>query len=152
VGIKRETSLCTIGSITGRKGQNRARFYKHRGNFRWRGVKTGGYKNPSDDWADVVRMVLVGDHNASTRFHLRYFEIGPDGFSSLERHRHEHVVTCIRGKGEAVVGRKKYRMGFLDTLYIPPGTPHQLRNPFDEPFGFFCIVNARRDKPEVLKS
>lgn len=152
MGIKRDISFCSIGSVTGRKRPNRTGFYKHLGNFRWRGVRTAEYKKHADGWADVVRMVLVGDHNASTRFHLRYFEIGPDGFSSLERHRHEHVVTCIRGNGEVVVGRRKYRMGFLDTLYIPPDTPHQLKNPFDEPFGFFCIVNARRDEPEVLKS
>jgi quercetin dioxygenase-like cupin family protein len=41
-------------------------------------------------------------------------------------------------------------MGFMDTVYISPDTVHQLLNPFDAPFGFLCIVNARRDKPKVL--
>jgi hypothetical protein len=42
-------------------------------------------------------------------------------------------------------------MDFLDTLYIAPEAPHQLSNPFREPFGFFCIVNAKRDKPKMIK-
>jgi len=46
--------------------------------------------------------------------------------------------------------KKMNTMEFLDTLYIAPLTPHQLSNPFDELFGFFCIVNSKRDKPELL--
>jgi hypothetical protein len=26
-----------------------------------------------------------------------------------------------------------------------------LSNPFDEPFGFFCMVDARRDRPRPLR-
>jgi ribulose-bisphosphate carboxylase large chain len=42
-------------------------------------------------------------------------------------------------------------MEYLDTLYIAPEVPHQLTNPYKEPFGFFCIVNAKRDRPKLLK-
>lgn len=128
---------------------NKSSFYKHKG-FKWQGIKIERYKAGKGNWSDIVRQTLIGIHGETAKFHLRYFEIAPNGYSSFERHRHEHVVICVRGKGEVMVGKKVRKMNFLDMLYIAPRTPHQLRNPFDEPFGFFCIVNAKRDKPEIL--
>jgi ribulose-bisphosphate carboxylase large chain len=132
---------------------NKSRLYRCAGNFAWRGIKTELYKpiKPAGkDWAEIVRQTLIGNHGETTKFHLRYFEIAPGGFSSLEMHKHEHVVIGIRGKGICAAGKKKYEIGFLDTLYIKPGEPHQLRNISNKPFGFFCIVNAKRDRPKIL--
>lgn len=136
------------GRHAGRKG---ASVMRHRGDFSWTGVKTERYKSPDGTWADVTRRVLVGSRGEKTRFHLRYFEIGPGGYTTLERHGHEHVVVGIRGRGRCTVGKRSYEIGFLDTLHIGPEAPHQLENPFDEPFGFFCLVNAERDRPKTLK-
>jgi ribulose-bisphosphate carboxylase large chain len=137
---------------------NKTRFYKHKGNYTWQGIKTERYKDKGSHWADVIRRVLVGNHNESAKFHLRYFEILPGGYTSFEKHKHEHVVVAIRGRGIVFCGEsesdhtgKNYTLNFLDTLYIAPDTPHQLSNPFREPFGFLCIVNAKRDKPKILK-
>lgn len=129
---------------------NKSRLYKHKGDFTWKGIKTEKYKPKGGNWADIVRQVIVGNRGESARFHFRYFEISPGGFSSFEEHRHEHMVICVRGKGKVRTMRKINVLGFLDTLYIAPDTPHQLSNPFDEPFGFFCIVNAKRDRPRIL--
>ncbi len=106
--------------------------------------------NSGGAWADIVRQTLIGNHGEATKFHLRYFEIAPGGCSSFEKHRHEHVVVCVRGKGKVLTGKKIHTMAFMDTIYIAPDTPHQLKNPFKTPFGFFCIVNAKRDKPNLL--
>jgi ribulose-bisphosphate carboxylase large chain len=95
--------------------------------------------------------VLIGAHGETTKFHVRYFEISQGGNSSFEKHRHEHVVICIRGRGALLFGKKKRPMEYLDTAYISPDTPHQLTNPYQEPFGFLCIVNAKRDRPKLLK-
>ena len=141
---------CDFGNKKKRKVNNKSKFYKHKGNFTWQGVKTERYKTEDGNWAGIIRKVLIGRHNESTKFHLRYFEILPGGYSSLEKHKHEHVVVGIRGKGEVLCGEKSYELNFLDTFYIAPDTPHQLSNPFSEPFGFLCIVNAKRDKPEIL--
>lgn len=134
-----------------RRRASRSAFYAHKGECRWKGIEDERYKVEGGSWADVVRRVLIGTHGESTKFHVRYFEIFPGGYSSLEKHRHEHVVICIKGKGVVLVGKKKRNMGFLDTLYIAPDTAHQLSNPSDEPFGFLCIVNAERDKPVLLR-
>lgn len=131
-------------------GPDKDAFYKHKGNFEWIGVKNQPYKTSGGEWADIIRRVLIGGRGESTKFHVRYFEIAPGGRSSLERHRHEHVVICVRGRGMVRAGKGRRKMAFMDTLYISPDSVHQLSNPFDEPFGFICIVNARRDRPKVL--
>jgi len=130
--------------------ENKSTLYKHKDRFRWQGIKVEKYKQSNGDWADIVRQTLIGNKRETCKFHLRYFEIAAGGCSSFERHKHEHVVICVRGKGKAIADKKSHILNFLDTLYISPDTPHQLRNPFKSPFGFLCIVNAKRDKPKLL--
>ncbi len=131
--------------------KSKSRLYKYKGASLWQGIKIETYKPASQDWAHVIRQTLIGTRMEATKFHLRYFEIAPLGYTSFEIHKHEHVVIGIRGKGLCTVGKKNYPLGFLDVLYIEPNAPHQLKNPFDEPFGFFCIVNAKRDRPKILR-
>lgn len=144
--------FCEIpGKKTKARPANKSRLYRHKGDLVWQGIETENYKTPGKDWANVIRRVIIGKHGESAKFHLRYFEIAPGGNSSLEKHRHEHVVICVKGNGKALVDKKHNTLNFLDTIYIAPDTPHQMKNPFKEPFGFFCIVNAKRDKPKLLK-
>ena len=129
---------------------------KHRGGCSWKGITPDVYKKGGDgtqktDWTSVARHLLVaGERGERTKFHLRYFEVSPGGYTSLETHRHEHVVVAIKGRGKVRLGRRLHKLDYLDTIYISPGDPHRLLNPYDEPFGFFCIVDARRDKPVPL--
>jgi quercetin dioxygenase-like cupin family protein len=148
--MKKEILYCEVGDKKKNKAINKTRFYKYKGNFFWRGIKTEKYKDKGNDWSDIIRKILIGNHNESTKFHLRYFEIAPGGFSSFEKHKHEHVVIGLRGKGKVLCGKRNYQLNFLDTLYIAPDTSHQLSNPFKNPFGFLCIVNAKRDKPKII--
>lgn len=126
------------------------RIHRHRKDFSWSGIRTERYKSKDGTWHSVLRRVLVGEKGEHVKFHLRYFEIGPGGHTTLEQHRHEHVVVGIRGNGTCRVNGKKYDVGFLDSLYIPPMATHQLLNPHGEPFGFFCIVDAKRDRPKAV--
>ncbi len=146
-------SSCDILTKSRKKTINRNRVCLFRDDFTWTGVAVDEYKHKSAgrDWTDIVRQVLVGQKGESTKFHLRYFEIKPGGYSSYETHKHEHVVIGIRGKGKARLDRKNVGIKFLDVIYIKPYTPHRLYNPYDEPFGFFCIVDARRDRPKSVK-
>ncbi len=148
--MKKKIPYCDFATKNKKSVINKTRPYKYKGNFTWQGVKSEKYKTDRTDWKNIVRKVLIGSHNASTKFHLRYFEIAPGGYSSFEKHKHEHVVIGIRGKGKVLCDKKNYQLNLLDTLYIAPDTPHQLSNPFKKPFGFLCIVNARRDKPKIL--
>ena len=156
--MKKKIPYCDFWDEKKNKAINKSRLYRHKGNFTWQGIKTEKYKDEGSHWTDILKRVLIGGHNESAKFHLRYFEISPGGYSSFEKHKHEHVVVGIRGKGKVLCGkseltrtRRHYELNFLDTLYMAPNTPHQLSNPFNEPFGFLCIVNAKRDKPKILE-
>jgi len=148
-----EISMCEIRGKNppDEKRSGKTYFHKHKGDFRWSGVKDEPYKDKGTEWSNIIRRVLIGGRGETAKFHVRYFEIAPKGNSSLELHRHEHVVICVKGSGVVLTGRKKRAMGFMDTVYISPNTVHQLSNPHQEPFGFLCIVNSRRDRPRVLQ-
>jgi ribulose-bisphosphate carboxylase large chain len=62
------------------------------------------------------------------------------------------VVICIKGKGKIRLGNKYRILKYLDIAFIAPNEIHQLLNPFDDPFGFLCIVDAQRDKPIEIKN
>ena len=139
-----------LGKTDRLSGTGKSRLLKFREDFTWTDVSLKAYKPQKGRWRGVKRQELIGSPEDSTDFHLRYFEIEPGGYSSLETHRHAHAVTSIRGEGKVVVGDKAYPLGFLDTIYIAPNTPHQLLNEGREPFGFFCTVDAVRDRPQPV--
>ena len=122
-------------------------------NFRWGGVALEAYKTAlatSGEFRGASRQVLIGSHDEQVKFHLRYFELEPGGFTSLEHHRHSHVVVGLRGRGRVRVGDHDYVLKPMDTVYIAPNMPHQLRGLGRNPFGFFCIVDAKRDRPRPI--
>jgi len=130
----------------------KSRLHKAMPGFTWSEVEKESYKEGVGSWCGIDRNTLIGNRGESAKFHLRYFEIAPGGNSSLEKHVHEHVVICARGAGRAVVGDTVHEMAPMDVLYIAPDAPHQLINPGQEPFGFFCIVDSDRDRPRELDS
>ena len=126
-------------------------------NYTWDGVEQEAYKHgqkyedaeeTGKNWQGVIRQVLIGNQTEATEFHVRYFEVSPGGYSSLEKHQHAHVVIAIRGQGKAILDATAHGMQPLDTVYVAPWTPHQFLALGDEPFGFFCIVDAGRDRPQ----
>ena len=121
--------------------------------FRWVGVPVEAYKlaGSRGDWAGIRRQVIVaGSRGAATAFDVRYFEIDPGGFSTLEQHQHAHVVIGLQGTGMIRTGRRWQRLRFLDVCYVEPNTIHRLRNDGPQRFGFLCLVDAERDTPRVV--
>jgi ribulose-bisphosphate carboxylase large chain len=119
--------------------------------YAWEGVPVTEYKSAAEHWRGVSRTVLTGNQGESTSFHVRYFELAPGGFTSCEKHEHEHSVVVLRGRGEVQLGPTVHEIHFGDTIYVAPQEPHQFRNPSPtEPFGFLCIVDAQRDRPVVF--
>ena len=116
----------------------------------WEGRPAVAYKpGQSLPFRDVVRHELIGQFGEQTDFDLRYFEIAPGGYSSLEKHAHTHAVICVRGQGTLAVGDEIVHLKALDVAYVPPLHVHQLRNDSPAPFGFFCIVDHERDRPQA---
>lgn len=113
----------------------------------WDGVELIGYK-PAQGNADTFKNVSrqnIFMHDEDMDFDSRYFECGKDGFTTLEKHEHVHVVVVMRGKGKVIVGQKVHDVSDHDLIVIPSWAEHQLINTGDEPFGFICTVNAKRD-------
>lgn len=129
---------------------HKSRVLQFQDGYSWEGAEHEAYKDGDEaggTWRNVVRQVLVGKQGEGTSFHLRYFEVAPGGHSSLEKHGHTHVVIALRGQGRAVLGGSTYQLRPLDIIYVAPWTPHQFLAVGEEPFGFFCLVDAERDRP-----
>ncbi|HXZ49163.1 MAG TPA: cupin domain-containing protein [Usitatibacter sp.] len=120
----------------------------HTGQFRWEAVDVLRYKDEgSATFRDVTRQVLFEDGGLPAQ--LRYFEVAPGGWTTLERHEHVHAVMVIRGRGQCLVGDRAYDIGLHDLVSVPPMTWHQFRAAPDEPLGFLCLVAAERDRPQL---
>jgi quercetin dioxygenase-like cupin family protein len=118
-------------------------------NFKWESAKRKVYKTDSDNFRDIHRYSLLGETEKDLNFQTRYFEIEPDGYSSLEKHRHPHTVIIIRGKGSVILGNKVTEVQLHDVVYISPETIHQFHADKDDFLGFICIVDRYRDKPVI---
>ena len=121
---------------------------KHSGDFHWQDVDVLAYKqDPGVPFKDVTRQVLFEGGGVPAQ--LRYFEVSPGGYTTLERHEHVHAVMVIRGKGQCLVGDKAYDIATHDLVNVPPMTWHQFHAAKDEPLGFLCLVAAERDRPQL---
>lgn len=119
-----------------------------RGEARWEGVEETRYKaDGSAPFRAITRQVLFQDPALACE--LRYFEMAPGGYSTLERHEHAHAVMIQRGAGRVLVGDRIHDVREHDLVHIPAMTWHQFRAPADAAFGFLCMVNAERDRPQL---
>mmetsp|Transcript_12880 Transcript_12880/g.24494 ORF Transcript_12880/g.24494 Transcript_12880/m.24494 type:complete len:218 (+) Transcript_12880:122-775(+) len=133
---------------------NHSKILRYQSGCRWKGINTEEYKaDGTAEFKNILRTELVGKNGESCQFHVRYFEVGPGGYSTLEKHVHEHVVIPIRGRGVCTMSGTERQIGYGDVIYIAPSEPHQLQCPAQaqEPLGFLCIVNADRDRPVPLR-
>ena len=124
------------------------RHLKFREGFQWSDRDSTPYKDADDlAFKGVRRVELVGRFGEQTRCDLRYFEVAPGGFTSLEKHLHTHIVIGARGTGLLTMGNERITLEPMDVVYLHPLEVHQLRNETREPFGFLCIVDHERDRP-----
>ncbi|MFQ3588055.1 MAG: cupin domain-containing protein [Fimbriimonadaceae bacterium] len=117
----------------------------------WDGVSLTTYKDEPGTWVGVTRRLLSGDTAGSQRsFEVRYFEIAPGGYTTHEKHAHEHCVIVLRGTGRVLLDGTWHEIGPFDVVNVGPWVPHQFANDSDEPFGLVCIVDRERDRPVPL--
>ncbi len=114
----------------------------------WEGIAVEGYRPGAP--AGVERHTILGKRKSDPgesgpRLEVRYFELAPGAATRLEKHEHEHFVIVKAGLGHAIVGESLAEISPNDVVYVGPFQPHQFLNRGDEPFGFFCIVDAARD-------
>src|ERR1700733_85832 len=118
------------------------------GDFSWAVMGVRLYKEESAaPFKTVSRQTLFSDPRLAGE--LRYFEVAPGGYSTLERHEHMHAVMILRGQGEVLVGGAVQKIKPHDLVTIPPWAWHQFRPAPHETLGFLCLVNAERDRPQL---
>lgn len=123
-------------------------FRPSQGQHRWENVPVLDYKaEGSAPFKDISRQILFADEAMAAE--LRYFEIGPGGHSTLERHEHLHAVMIVRGGGRCLIGNKVHSISTHDLIKIPSMTWHQFRASPNAPLGFLCMVNRDRDRPQL---
>lgn len=123
------------------------RFTPLDGDYRWDRVDLLRYKEEDAAFRDVTRQTLF--RRPDLRGELRYFEVAPAGYSTLERHEHVHAVMILRGEGSALVGEEVLAVRTFDLVTVPPLTWHQFRAARTSPLGFLCMVDAERDKSQL---
>ncbi len=119
--------------------------------FRWEDTDLLAYKEEgSAPFKAITRQTLF--RHPEMKGELRYFEMAPGGYSTLERHQHVHSVLILRGEGECLIGDTVHKISTNDLVTIEPMTWHQFRANAGVPMGFLCMVNAERDKPQLPSS
>ena len=94
------------------------------GDFGWQDVDRLQYKaQGSAPFKDITRQVLFSQ--ADHACELRYFEIAPGGYSTLEQHQHTHAVLILRGRGTVRIGTDVQPIAEHDLVTVDPLTWHQ---------------------------
>jgi len=118
------------------------------GDFGWAGVERLRYKEEgSAPFRDITRQVLFAQPDQDCE--LRYFELAPGGYSTLERHQHTHAVLVLRGRGTVRLGDDEQPVAVHDLVTIDPLTWHQFHAAPDSALGFLCLVGKTRDRPQL---
>ncbi len=118
------------------------------GDYRWDSVDVLRYKEEgSAPFRDITRQVLFAQPDQATE--LRYFEIAPGGYSTLERHQHTHAVLILRGHGTVQIAGETQDIAERDLVTVDPLTWHQFHAADDAALGFLCLVAKERDRPQL---
>ncbi len=119
--------------------------HRYKGQFDWEGVELSRYPPERDikGMKGVSVRWLIGPAEEAPNFALRYFEVEPGGWTSLDQHAHDHGVVIMRGQGRVRLGEEEFDIAFGDVVYVPGNEVHQFKNTGEEPFGFFCVIPAK---------
>jgi quercetin dioxygenase-like cupin family protein len=91
----------------------------------------------------TIKANVIGPAQGWDGHTLRVFRIAPGGYTPHHQHDWEHVNYIMHGKGTLTVAGDTREVTEGDFAFVPPDTPHQFRNPYDEDFEFICIVPNR---------
>ena len=115
-----------------------------KGELRWHDVSVRAYGSKNSSADRTSRQILIGTDENSPNFHMRYFAVQPGGYTSLDQHAHEHGVYVLHGHARLCLENDEHELNAGDVVYIPSNEVHQFFASGQEPFGFLCVVPARR--------
>jgi quercetin dioxygenase-like cupin family protein len=107
----------------------------------WDGVPIHAY---GADFEGVTRQIPIGEPEGSDNFIVRYFRLEPGTHSNLERHPHEHGVVVMHGRARLQINDQFYEVSQFDSIYISGNDLHQFVQQGEQPFGFLCVIKAKK--------
>lgn len=81
---------------------------------------------------------LLHEGVGAKRLQLRLFSIDVGGYTSLEKHKHEHEVFILRGEALVRGGDNEVIVKRGDVVFISSWEEHQFRNTGKEKLQFLC--------------
>lgn len=81
---------------------------------------------------------LLHEGVGAKRLQLRLFIIDVGGYTSLEKHKHEHEVFILQGKSLVRGGDSEVIVKEGDAIFIPSWEKHQFKNIGEEELQFLC--------------
>jgi quercetin dioxygenase-like cupin family protein len=89
----------------------------------------------------AMRMLIGPDQGAHV-FHMRQFEVAPQGHTPWHQHDYEHEIYVLNGQGVAVAEDGEHPLHAGDVIWVKPNEMHQFRNVGSVPFEFICLIPA----------
>jgi quercetin dioxygenase-like cupin family protein len=114
------------------------KFSANQDQFQWEDVE--GIPYDVEGIQSAAKHILIGEKEGAPNSIMRYFSLAPGGHSKLERHPQEHEVLIIQGKGKVQIGENDFIVIPFDAVFIEGNELHQFSNPYDNPFGFICVI------------
>ena len=106
-------------------------------------IETHPQSEVTMEGAKGTRMrMLIGPDEQAPNFHMRHFEVQPQGHTPHHQHDFEHEVVVLEGRGVArsEEGDRAFKAG--DVIYVAANEKHQFLNPHDAPLEFICLIPA----------
>ena len=81
------------------------------------------------DGSEIRELMHPAVHGVGRNLSLAEARIPPGGETKLHRHpKSEEIYHVLEGKGLMRLGNEEFEIVPGDTILIPPGTPHNVRN------------------------
>ena len=89
-----------------------------------------------------IRELMHPAHHGNVRQSLAEALVHPGQETLLHRHRRtEELYHVTAGEGRMTLGDTSFAVGVGDTVLIPPGTAHCIRNTGTAPLRFLCCCS-----------
>lgn len=83
---------------------------------------------------------LISEKDGAPNFAMRLFEIEPGGNTPFHKHKWEHEVFILEGKGSFVTDRGSFPLNKDDAVFVPGEENHQFKSSSREKLAFLCMI------------
>jgi mannose-6-phosphate isomerase-like protein (cupin superfamily) len=82
----------------------------------------------------VSRLLLAAGQFGSRQLSVTWVECQPGSQQALHAHpAQEQVYVIVEGRGQMLAGAEEREVGRGTLVFVPPSTPHAIRNTGDQP-------------------